>query len=62
MVNSDDVFEAEINKQVHLAIDEADVILFVVDVMSGITDLDDAIAGILRRGEKSGSSCKQSGQ
>lgn len=52
VVNSDDVFEAEINKQVHLAIDEADVILFVVDVMSGITDLDDAIAGILRRGEK----------
>lgn len=52
VINSDDVFEAEINKQVHLAIDEADVILFVVDVMSGITDLDDAIAGILRRGEK----------
>ena len=52
VVNSDDVFEAEINKQVHLAIEEADVILFVVDVMSGITDLDDAIAGILRRGEK----------
>ncbi len=52
VVNSDDVFEAEINKQVHLAIDEADVILFVVDVMSGITDLDDAVAGILRRSGK----------
>lgn len=52
VVNSDDIFEAEINKQVHLAIDEADVILFVTDVESGITDLDDAIAGILRRGKK----------
>jgi GTP-binding protein len=52
VVNSDDVFEAEINKQVHLAIDEADVILFVVDVESGITDLDDAIAAILRKSRK----------
>jgi len=52
VVNSDDVFEAEINKQVHLAIDEADVIMFVVDVEAGITDLDDAVAGILRKGKK----------
>ncbi len=52
VVNSDDVFEAEINKQVHLAIDESDVIAFVVDVESGITDLDDAIAEILRRSQK----------
>jgi GTPase len=52
VVNSDDVFEAEINKQVHLAIEEADVILFVVDVESGITDLDEAIASILRRSSK----------
>ena len=52
VVNSDDVFEAEINKQVHLAIDEADVITFIVDVESGITDLDDAIAEILRRSKK----------
>jgi len=52
VVNSDDVFEAEINKQVHLAIDEADVILFVVDVESGITDLDDAVAAILRKSRK----------
>ena len=52
VINSEDVFEAEINKQVHLAIDEADVILFVVDVELGITDLDDAIASILRRGNK----------
>jgi GTP-binding protein len=52
VVNSDDIFETEINKQVHLAIDEADVILFLVDVEAGITDLDDAIAGILRKGKK----------
>ena len=52
VVNSDDIFEAEINKQVHLAIDEADVIAFVVDVESGITDLDDAIASILRKSQK----------
>ena len=52
VVNSEDVFEAEINKQVHLAIDEADVIMFVVDVEAGITDLDDAIANILRRSKK----------
>jgi GTP-binding protein len=52
VVNSDDIFEAEINKQVHLAIDEADVILFVTDVEAGVTDLDDAIASILRRGKK----------
>ncbi len=49
VVNSDDVFEGEIRKQVMLAIDEADVILFVVDVEGGITDLDQAVAGILRR-------------
>ncbi len=52
VVNSEDVFESEINKQVHLAIDEADVIVFVVDVMAGITDLDDAVAGILRKSQK----------
>ena len=52
VVNSDDVLEAEINKQVHLAIDEADVILFLVDVESGITDLDEAVAEILRRSGK----------
>lgn len=52
VVNSEDVFEAEINKQVHLAIDEADVIMFLVDVEAGITDLDDAVANILRRSNK----------
>lgn len=49
VVNSDDIFEEEIRKQVLLAVDEADVILFVVDVMNGITDLDMQVAQILRR-------------
>ena len=49
VVNSDDVFEGEIRKQVKLAIDEADLILFVVDVQNGVTDLDDEVAAILRR-------------
>ena len=39
VVNSDDIFEEEIRKQVLMAVDEADVILFVVDVMNGVTDL-----------------------
>ena len=49
VINSDDVFELEIRKQVHLAIEEADAILFLVDVLSGITDLDESVAAILRR-------------
>ena len=49
VVNSDDVFEEEIRKQVLLAVEEADVILFVVDVINGVTDLDAQVAGILRR-------------
>ena len=52
VVNSDDVFEEEINKQVHIAIEEADVILFVVDASVGVTDLDDKVAAILRRSKK----------
>lgn len=52
VVNSDDVFESEINKQVELAIEQADVILFVVDAMNGVTDLDDHVAEILRRSRK----------
>ena len=52
VVNSDDVFEGEIRKQVMLAVEEADVILFVVDVMNGVTDLDMEVAGILRRTNK----------
>lgn len=49
---SEDVFESEINKQVQIAIEEADVILFVVDVMAGMTDLDREVAGLLRRSRK----------
>jgi len=45
---SGDVFEQEIKKQVQLAIEESDIILFVVDVMTGLTDLDMAVAKILR--------------
>lgn len=52
VVNSDDIFEGEIRKQVVLAMDEADVILFVVDVMNGVTDLDMEVASILRRSKK----------
>lgn len=52
VVNSDDVMEDEINKQVRIAIEEADVILFVVDVMHGLTDLDESMANMLRRSGK----------
>lgn len=49
---SDDVFEAAIREQVLIAIEEATVILFMVDVTTGITDLDDEIADLLRRSKK----------
>lgn len=49
VVNSDDIFEGEIRKQVLLAAEEADVILFLVDVRNGVTDLDEEVASILRR-------------
>jgi GTP-binding protein len=52
VANSEDVFEAAIREQVVIAIEEATAILFVVDVTTGITDLDDEIAGILRKGKK----------
>lgn len=52
VVNSDDIFEEEINRQVAIAIEEADVIMFVVDVISGITDLDQHVARILRSSGK----------
>lgn len=52
VVNSEDIFEEEINKQVQIAIEEADVILFVVDASTGVTDLDDQVAAILRRSKK----------
>jgi GTP-binding protein len=46
---SDDIFEAEIRRQVELAIDEADVIVFVVDVEEGITPMDEEVAKLLRK-------------
>lgn len=49
---SDDIFEGEIRKQVEIAIDEANIILFVVDVMSGILDLDEVVASLLRKSNK----------
>ena len=52
VINSDDVFEEEINKQVQVAIEEADVILFVVEVATSVTDLDDKVARVLRRSKK----------
>ena len=52
VVNSEAVFESEINKQVELAIEQADEILFVVDAMNGVTDLDDHVAEILRKSRK----------
>ena len=50
--NSDDIFEKAIREQVHIAIDEADIIIFMVDVTTGITDLDEQMANILRRQSK----------
>jgi len=49
VVNSDDIFEEEIRKQVLIAIEECDVILFLVDIKTGVTDLDMEVAEILRR-------------
>ena len=49
---SDDIFEGEIRKQVEIAIQEANVILFVLDVMVGITDLDERVAEVLRKTKK----------
>ena len=52
VVNSDDIFEGEIRKQVAIATEEADLIIFMVDIMNGVTDLDEAVANILRRSTK----------
>ncbi len=52
VANSADIFEAAIREQVEIAIEEASVILFMVDVTTGITDLDDEIATMLRRSKK----------
>jgi|TARA_R100000479_G_scaffold21607_2_gene8284 GTP-binding protein len=49
---SDDVFEAEIDKQVELAIEEADAIIFMVDVESGLTGMDEEVATLLRKSKK----------
>ena len=51
-VNSDEIVEEEIRKQVMIAVEEADVVLFVVDVKNGVTDLDQEVASILRRTKK----------
>lgn len=50
--NSEDVFEAAIRRQVEIAIDEADIILFMVEAAAGITDYDSGIADVLRRCKK----------
>ena len=52
VVNSDDIFEEEINKQVAVAIEQADEVIFVVDTKNGVTDLDDHVAEILRKSRK----------
>ncbi len=52
IIGSDDVFEAEIRKQVEISIDEADIILFMVDVKDGLSGLDEDVAGMLRRSKK----------
>ena len=52
VIGSDDVFEAEIDKQVELAIDEADAIIFMVDVENGITGMDEEVASLLRKVKK----------
>lgn len=50
--NSDDVFEEQINKQVLLAIEESDIIIFMVDVVTGIHDLDISVSDLIRRSGK----------
>ncbi len=52
VVGSDDIFEQEIDKQVELAIDEADAIIFMVDVESGVTGMDEDVSKLLRRVDK----------
>jgi len=52
VLHSEDIFEEEINKQVQIAIEEADLILFLVDIMQGITGMDEQIADMLRRSKK----------
>src|SRR5512138_3028538 len=49
VINSDDIFEEEIRKQLKIAVEEADVVLFLVDTMTGITDMDTEVAELLRK-------------
>ena len=51
VVNSDDIFEEEIRRQVRIALEECDVILFLVDIKTGVADMDMEVADILRRGK-----------
>lgn len=50
--DSEDIFEKEIRKQVKIAIDEANALIFMVDVVTGITDLDESMSDLLRRSSK----------
>ncbi len=52
--NSEDIFEIEIKKQVLIALEEANALIFMVDTMTGITNLDEAMADVLRRTTKAG--------
>ncbi len=52
VLGSDDVFEGEIRSQVEIAIEEADALLFVVDVMMGVTDLDREVADVVRKSSR----------
>ena len=52
VIGSDDIFEEEIRKQVDLAIDEAEVIVFIVDVVDGITGMDEDVSKLLRKSSK----------
>ena len=52
VTGSDDIFEGEIRRQVEIAIEEANVVLFMVDVETGVTDLDQAVASVLRKSVK----------
>jgi len=52
VLGSDDIFESEIDKQVELAIDEADAIIFMTDVVSGVTGMDEVVTNLLRKSSK----------
>ena len=52
VAKSDDIFEKEIAKQVHIAIEEANVIIFMVDASTGITNLDEGMSDMLRKSDK----------